>query len=99
MGESVFVVVAHWDDEAEVFYSESNIIGLHIEAGTIEEFEDIVQSLAPELCYLNHLSKRKESVFKRLFNFAGHLLRGNLHSQYPPVIVMKEHGSVPVHAD
>ena len=102
MDESVFVVVAHWDDEAKVFYSESNIIGLHIEADTIKEFEGIIQSLAPELCYLNHLSKLKEGVFRRLFNLTARLInpdfQGSSRSQYPPVIVMKEHGSVPLHA-
>ena len=101
--ESVFVVVAHWDDDAKVFYSESNIIGLHIEADTIEEFEEVMQSLAPELCYLNHLSKRKEGVFRRLYNFTARIFNrdfnGSPQSHYPPVIVMKEHGSVPAPAE
>ena len=59
MEETKFFVTPHWDDEAKVFYSESNIVGLHVEAATVEEFEDIVVSLAPEICYLNHLAKGK----------------------------------------
>lgn len=58
MDDVKFYVTAHWDDDAKVFYSESNIVGLHVEAATMEEFEDIVASLAPEICYLNHLSKK-----------------------------------------
>ena len=59
MDDVKFFVSALWDDEAKVFYSESNIVGLHVEAATLEEFEDIVATLAPEICYLNHLSKNK----------------------------------------
>lgn len=51
-----FSVTAHWDDEARVFYSESDIIGLHIEAETIEEFEDIMRDTAVELVIANHIS-------------------------------------------
>ena len=37
MIKRMFSVTAHWDDEAKVFYSDSDIVGLHIEAETIEE--------------------------------------------------------------
>ena len=36
-----------------MFYSDSNIVGLHIEAETIEEFREITANLAPELILTN----------------------------------------------
>lgn len=51
-----FRVAALWDDEAKVFYSESDIKGLHIEAKTIDEFEEIMQDVAVELIVANHLT-------------------------------------------
>ena len=51
-----FHITAVWDDEAGLFYSDSNIIGLHIEAETIEEFRAIVADLAPELILANHVT-------------------------------------------
>ncbi|MCY4154929.1 MAG: DUF1902 domain-containing protein [Gammaproteobacteria bacterium] len=51
-----FMVKAVWDDEANVFYSESDIEGLHIEAVTIAEFEQIMMEVAPDLIVANHLS-------------------------------------------
>lgn len=44
-----FHVQADWDAEAQVWVSTSNIPGLHIEANTIDEFMDLVGSLAPEM--------------------------------------------------
>lgn len=35
-----FYVRPVWDEEAKVYYSESNIFGLHIEGETEEEFMD-----------------------------------------------------------
>ena len=35
--------------------SESNIIGLHIEADTMDEFHEAVLEIAPELIVANHL--------------------------------------------
>ena len=52
-----FKVEAVWDPEARVFYSESDIFGLHIEAKTIESFEEIMRDLAPRLIEANHLSQ------------------------------------------
>ena len=57
MSRRNFTVVAKWDEEANVFYSESDIIGLHVEADTLEEFEDIVRREAPDLIVANHISK------------------------------------------
>ena len=51
-----FFVVAKWDADANVFYADSDIDGLHIEASTLEEFESLVSELAPDLIFENHLS-------------------------------------------
>ena len=40
---------AIWDPEAEVYYSESGVPGLVVEAATYEEFVDITHDLLPEL--------------------------------------------------
>ena len=50
-----YYVNALWDDEAQVFWSQSDINGLHIEAGTLAEFEDLVGEPAPDLIFDNHL--------------------------------------------
>ena len=49
-----FNVKAVWDDEAQVFYSQSDIEGLHIEAASLDEFEAIIIEEAPELIIANH---------------------------------------------
>ena len=51
-----FFVKAVWDEEAKVFHSDSDIVGLHIEAETIEEFREILVDLAPELILANHVT-------------------------------------------
>ena len=51
-----FFVKAVWDEEVKVFCSDSDIIGLHIEAETIEEFREILVDIAPELVLANHVS-------------------------------------------
>lgn len=44
-----YFVKAGWDAEASVWISESNIPGLVIEAETLTEFEELMNSLAPEM--------------------------------------------------
>jgi hypothetical protein len=61
MSRRSFSVVAKWDAEAAVFYSESDILGLHIEAATLEEFEEIMRREAPDLIVANHISKQELS--------------------------------------
>lgn len=56
MGQRTFMIRAVWDGDAGVFYSESDIIGLHIEAKTLDEFEEIFRELAPDLIVANHMS-------------------------------------------
>ena len=51
-----YIVTAVWDADAQVFYSESDIKGLHVEADTLETFEALVVDLAPDLIIENHLS-------------------------------------------
>ena len=49
-----FTVKAVWDNEAQVFYAQSDIEGLHIEATSLNEFEEILLDTAPELIMVNH---------------------------------------------
>ena len=51
-----FFVRAVWDEEAKVFISESDIVGLHIEAATLDEFREIMVDIAPELVLANHVT-------------------------------------------
>ncbi len=52
-----FTVAARWDDEAGVYYSESDIEGLHIETATVEEFEAVMREVAADLIMANHVSE------------------------------------------
>ena len=51
-----YFVTAIWDAAAQVYYSQSDIHGLHIEAETLDEFESLIVDLAPDLIIENHLS-------------------------------------------
>ncbi len=51
-----FFVEAVWDEDANVFYSKSDIEGFHIESETIEEFEDVMRDTAIELIMENHVT-------------------------------------------
>jgi hypothetical protein len=44
-----FHVQARWDPEADVWISSSNIPGLVLEAGTLDEFIELVGAWAPEM--------------------------------------------------
>ncbi|WP_422373292.1 DUF1902 domain-containing protein [Hoeflea sp.] len=54
--QRTYFVRAVWDEEAEVFVSESDIIGLHIEAETVDEFEAMLRDVATDLVIANHIS-------------------------------------------
>lgn len=56
MTNRTFRVRALWDEEANVFYSESDIVGLHVEAPTFEEFEAVLMEVAPDLIVANHMT-------------------------------------------
>lgn len=49
-----FRVKAVWDVDAKAFYSQSDIQGLHIETADLDEFEEIMMDVAPELIIANH---------------------------------------------
>jgi len=49
-----FEITAVWDGEAEVWISQSDIQGLHVEAETLEEFEAAARAYAAELIVENH---------------------------------------------
>jgi len=53
--QRTFKIVAIWDDEAKVFYSESDIKGFHIETKTVDQFEELITELAIELIIENHI--------------------------------------------
>ncbi len=48
-----YFVKAHWDAEASVWVSESDIPGLVIETETLAEFEHLMMRLAPEMLAAN----------------------------------------------
>lgn len=54
-----FVVRALWDEKAKVFYSESDIVGLHIEAATLDEFEDVMMDVGIDLILANHVTAKE----------------------------------------
>jgi hypothetical protein len=56
MTKRYFEVRAVWDDEAKVFFTQSDVIGLNLEAPTLEEFERVVQAEAAGLIVANHLT-------------------------------------------
>ena len=56
MNRRSFSVKPVWDNEAGVYVADSDIIGLHVEAETLDEFRALVMELAPELIVSNHLS-------------------------------------------
>lgn len=39
-----------------LFTSDSNIIGLHIEAASFEAFEEVLMDVAPDLIVANHMT-------------------------------------------
>ena len=56
MTKRSYSVRAIWDDEAGVYYAQSDIVGLHIEAATLDEFEDVLFDVGPGLVLANHVS-------------------------------------------
>lgn len=49
-----FFVKPIWDEEAKVFYSESDIEGLYIEAESLPEFNEIATDIARGVVEANH---------------------------------------------
>ena len=48
-----YYVKAHWDEDAGVYFSETNIPGLTVEAETLHEFVEIAEELAPQMLEAN----------------------------------------------
>lgn len=59
MTKRSYSVRAIWDEEAGVYYADSDIIGLHIEATNLDEFEQVMMDVAPGLVIANHLSEEE----------------------------------------
>ena len=51
-----YTVKAIWDAEAGAWIADSDIVGLHIEAPTIDEFEVVLYDVAAELVAANHVT-------------------------------------------
>ena len=47
-------IKAIWDEENKIYYSQSNVRGLHIEAATFELFKEVVFDVIDELIEANH---------------------------------------------
>jgi Domain of unknown function (DUF1902) len=58
MLKRMFYLKALWDEDAKVFYSESDIEGLHIQSADIDLFEEIMFDTAMDLIVANHISER-----------------------------------------
>jgi hypothetical protein len=56
MTKRTFSVRAVWDPEARVYYSESDIFGLHIETKSLDEFEEVMMAEGVNLIIANHVS-------------------------------------------
>jgi hypothetical protein len=52
--KTTFFVKALWDDEAKIWYSETDIEGLFINAKDLEEFEEVINGFAGDLVLENH---------------------------------------------
>ena len=59
MRKRAFHVTAIWDEEDQIWVSETDIRGLHLEAETLNEFRDLVDEFASELIFTNHCSEEE----------------------------------------
>ena len=62
MPKRYYHVRAVWDDDAKVYISESDIIGLHVEAASLVDFEKIINEEAADLIVSNHMSDTEIST-------------------------------------
>ncbi len=63
-----FYVKAVWDDEAKVFYADTDIMGLGIEAPDLKTFEEVINEHAIELTMANHITA-EEAASKQVLDF------------------------------
>ncbi len=73
--ERSFWVRARWDQQYGIFRSESNISGLHIETRTLDEFQDLVVDLVPELIRANHGNRKDVHEIERAWTYGEQLLQ------------------------
>ena len=59
MTQRNFEVEAVWDDDASVWISRSDIVGLHVEAETLQDFQNRVREFAAELIVTNHYADKE----------------------------------------
>lgn len=57
--QKTYHVKAVWDADAEVFYAETDIPGLHVEAATMADLFQAVEELAPQMIAANDSPSRK----------------------------------------
>jgi len=63
MAKERYSVTCRWDDEAHVWYvSESNVPGLSTEADTVEQMEQKLRVMVPELLQLNEPSFTRRQI-------------------------------------
>jgi hypothetical protein len=63
MSTKRYTVTCHWDEEAEVGYvAETDVSGLATEAATVEEMEDKLLRMVPEVLALNGAPGPSEPV-------------------------------------
>ncbi len=63
MSTKRYTVTCHWDEEAEVWYvAETDVSGLATEAATVEEMEDKLLRMVPEVLALNGAPGPSEPV-------------------------------------
>ena len=67
MSTKRYTVTCHWDEEAEVWYvAETDVPGLATEAATVEEMEDKLLRMVPEVLALNGAPGPSEPVLFEL---------------------------------
>ena len=65
MSTKRYTVTCHWDEEAEVWYvAETDVPGLATESATVEEMEDKLLWMVPEVLALNGAPSPSEPVLR-----------------------------------
>ena len=53
MSDKEYLIHAIWDAKAGVFYAQSDVPGLNVEAATLQELLEVLQDVVPELLAAN----------------------------------------------
>jgi predicted RNase H-like HicB family nuclease len=63
MDTHTYTVTCHWDNEARVWYvADSDVLGLATEADTLEQMEQKLLAMIPELLELNEPAHEQRPV-------------------------------------